>query len=271
MLINCILNHLNSNFQRTSCVSPPFLLLPACRLSTFSTLLSPHPPAHPLFPTCSAVYLSGMMPAATISHWLRCSAALSLHCYFFNSCPDNDLFDYFEEASQCVSHQQSCVDAAACVQKRHCLQIYVGITHLKASLFPFTLFLSSNYFLLGGRHCFYGDVRDESRAPIGCRLSPMRPPPRGADSPWVWWMRGVSVFVYVCECRGGHRSVERPRGLALQSNEPFQKGGGETPSTGVVTHTHTRTQGWKEKGPDMMTTSPRRERVRLVCWAMSPR
>lgn len=78
----------------------------------------------------------------------------------------------------------------------------------------------------------------------------------------------LCVFVYVCECHGGHRSVERPRGLALQSNEPFQKGGGKTPSTSVLTRTHTHTEREK-KGPDMMTTSPRRAGVRVICWKMS--
>lgn len=77
----------------------------------------------------------------------------------------------------------------------------------------------------------------------------------------------VSVFVYVCECPGGwgvgHSSMEGPSGLALQSNEPFQKKEGETPSTTIPdTQTHTqKITTWY----DDMTASARRGRVlRLV-------
>jgi len=71
------------------------------------------------------------------------------------------------------------------------------------------------------------------------------------------------MFVSVCECLGGwggHHNVKGPSGLASQSNEPFQKEGGETPSTGSLPQTHTHTQTHTErKGPDTMTTCPRRE------------
>ena len=105
------------------------------------------------------------------------------------------------------------------------------------------------------------DVRDEDRAPIGCRLSPMRPPHWGTDNLRVWWMRGsVCVCVCVWVSRGGHRSEEGPCGLALQSNEPFQERKGARPHRPVRCFTHTHQK--KGKGLNMMTTSPRRGRTR---------
>lgn len=54
---------------------------------------------------------------------------------------------------------------------------YPALTHLKSSYYPFTFFPSLVIiFYQDGDIAFYGDVRDEARALIGCRPSPMRPP-----------------------------------------------------------------------------------------------
>lgn len=60
---------------------------------------------------------------------------------------------------------------------------------------------------------------------------------------WGWLCVCVCVCVdtYVCV---GHRSVECPRGLALQSNGAFQKRGAKSSLTSVVTQTR---MGQKKK------------------------
>lgn len=75
----------------------------------------------------------------------------------------------------------------------------------------------------------------------------------------------MGVVLCMCVCVG-HRSVECPRGLALQSSGAFQKRGAKTPLTNVFMHTDTH--GPKEKVLDM-TKSPWVECLRLICGVMS--
>ena len=122
----------------------------------------------------------------------------------------------------------------------HLLNLYPALTQSSYYLFTFLLSLLITFYRDGG---IAFTVMSETRP--GLRLA-------AGSHPWGHLHEALTsteydgwgslcVFVYVCECHGGHRSVERPRGLALQSNEPFQKGGGKTPSTSAVTHRHTHT------------------------------
>lgn len=107
------------------------------------------------------------------------------------------------------------------------------------------------------------EMRREPRLAAGCHQWGHLSEAQTATEYDGWGSPCVCLCVWVLG--GGHRGVEGPSGLALQSNEPFQKGRGETPSTSALTHTY----GKKEKGPDMMTACPRGGRGRVICWAMS--
>lgn len=128
----------------------------------------------------------------------------------------------------------------------HLLNLNLALPHLKSLSFTLFALLWSTFYQDGDTSTVMSEMK--ARAPIGRRLSPLRPPHWGFDKLWVWWMReSVCVFVCVCKCQEGHHSVEGPHGLALQSNEAFQKGGGKTPSTSDVTHTHTHTHNVKKR------------------------
>lgn len=193
---------------------------------------------------------------------------------------------YFEVASVWTNRKytlKSCVEEAAGARKKTKQKCGIYLDYIEewrtqSHYTIYLLSLTSNYFISGWRHCFYGDVRNEARDPIGCPMSPMRPPPWVADNLQVWWMRWSCVCLSmcvsvgwrwgVCVCvMGGSPQCRASLWINVTVQWTISERRGQDPIDQCC-YTH-NTRRKKEKGPDMMTTSPRRERVRLICWAMS--
>lgn len=149
----------------------------------------------------------------------------------------------------------------------HLLNLYLPLKHLKSLYHLFTLFpslLITSYLDGDITSTVMSEMRWEPWLAAGCH-------PWGhltealTTSEHDGW-GSLCVFVYVCECQGGSPQCRGSPRISVTVQWTISERRGQDP---IDQCCYTRTQKEREregeterKGPDMMTTSPRRERER---------